>query len=255
MDSLNPADGGSTLRGRRVLVTGGAVRVGRAIVEHLAAVGAHVAVHYHTHAREAGELAARLLGAGLRSRAIAADLRDPEQAESAVAQAADALGGLDCIVHNASIFRPTPVDTLCERDWADYLGVHLLGPWHLIRAALPSLRASARASIVAIVDLSAWRPWPRYVAHSVSKAALLALVRSLAVALAPDRIAVNAVAPGNVLWPDDVPAELRDREAARTPAGDVGTPADVARAVAYLLSAGPFVTGTTLTVDGGRSLR
>jgi pteridine reductase len=119
----------------------------------------------------------------------------------------------------------------------------------LIREAVP---AGVRA-IVNIVDVAAWQPWPYWLAYSTSKAALLHLTRCLALELAP-AVRVNAVAPGTAAFPDDWTPEQRARQSARIPLGRAGEPADVARAVRYLLSE-DYLTGVCLPVDGGAGLR
>jgi pteridine reductase len=223
----------------QALVTGAARRVGRAIAVELHKSGARVAVHYRSSRAEAEETAAMLGGAPL----VQGDqAREPERI---VAEAAKALGGLDLLVCNAAEFEKAPAETLSRERFERMLAANLTGPFLLMQAALPWLRA-ARGSIVNLLDLCGTsQVWKGYAHYTASKAGLAALTRLLALEWAPE-VRVNAVAPGTV---------LSDKAAGsqRIPLGHIGTPEDVARAVLFLARE-PFITGHILTVDGGRSL-
>jgi NAD(P)-dependent dehydrogenase (short-subunit alcohol dehydrogenase family) len=233
------------LRGKTALVTGGARRVGRAIVEALAEAGARVVVHHHDSGAAAAELAASLPGAI----ALAADLRAPEAAAALVDGARAATGRLDVLVNSAAAYARTPLDALDDDAWHAMLALNLDAPLRLMRAAV---RAGATA-MVNIVDVAAWQPWPGWSAYATSKAALLHLTRCLALELAPT-VRVNAVAPGTVIFPDDWDAERRARQTAKIPLGRIGAPADVARAVRFLVEE-DYLTGVCLPADGGAGLR
>jgi pteridine reductase len=237
---------------RVALVTGGAVRVGRALVEALAEDGYAVVVHHHASAAEGAELVDALRGAGGQAVSLGADLADAGQVERLAREAVGAFGGIDVLVNNASVF---PVEALEETDgalWDHTLAVNLRAPFLLIRHLAPALR-ERRGSVVNLGDLAGVQAWEGYAAHSVSKAGLLHLTRVAARALAPE-VRVNAIAPGTVLPPGTLgDGEVR-RLAERAALRRNGSPADVVRALRYLLD-GEFVTGTTLTVDGGRLLR
>src|SRR6267378_5220702 len=214
----------------QALVTGAAKRLGRAIALELHRAGARVAVHYRESKKEAEEIAALLGGAPL----IQGDqAREPERI---VREASRALGGLDLLVCNAAQFEAM-------------LDSNLTGPFYLMQAALPMLRAS-RGSIVTLLDLcGTTQVWKGYAHYAASKAGLAALTRLLALEWAPE-VRVNGVAPGAVLLPEGTDAASL---AKRIPLGRIGTPEDAARAVLFLARE-PFITGEILTVDGGRSL-
>jgi pteridine reductase len=239
------------IAGTRVLVTGGARRLGRAIALGLGERGAQVAFTYHRSASDARSTAAALAAAGAGGHAIAADLADGNAARSAVQQAADALGGLDVLVHAASGgFVPCDPMEVEPQLFADALGSTLTGGFFCAQAAR---RAMGEAGVIVYVtDIAALEAWPLFAPHAAAKAALAQLTRSLARAFAP-AVRVCAVAPGPVLLPDGSDDELRARHARRTALGRLGSPADVVDAIAYLIEA-DYVTGEQLVVDGGHTL-
>lgn len=236
---------------RVALVTGGGVRLGRAISMGLAESGYDLVVHYRS-SRDDADHVVRAAGAlGRRALAVPADLAEASAPAALVEAAREAFGRLDLLVNNAASFDERPLEEVDAEAWDAVMGLNVRAPHLLVRAAAPLLRA-ARGSVVNILDLSAFQPWTGYPAHAVSKAALAHLTRIQARALAPE-VRVNGVAPGAVLPPDDFPPQRLEALRARTPLGTLGTPEDVVRAVLYLASA-PFVTGEILTVDGGRLL-
>ncbi len=177
------------------------------------------------------------------------DVSRPEDARLLVERAVRELGGLDLLVNCAGEgFAPKPFDELTEDDWDAAFGATAKGSFFVTQAAAPHLRAS-RGCVVMIEDVAGYQPWPAFVAHSAAKAAQAMLTRVLARALAPE-VRVCGVAPGPVA----VERSQEKRRAAETLLGRVGSPEDVAAAVAYLAGA-DFVTGTTLFVDGGRALK
>jgi pteridine reductase len=241
------------LEGKVILVTGGALRVGAAIVRRLHAAGASVLLHYRSSSSAAETLADELGSARPGSvRTLRADLLATDGLPALVDRALQAFGRLDGLVNNASSFFATPVGAIREADWTDLIGTNLKAPLFLSQAAAPSLRES-RGAIVNIVDIHAERPLARYPVSCAAKAGLAGLTRALAIELAPE-VRVNGVAPGPIAWPetDDFDPGERAAIVEHTLLKRVGDPEDIAGAVAYLLSA-PYVTGQILAVDGGRS--
>ena len=237
------------------LVTGGARRVGAAIVRRLHAAGANVVVHCHRSRDAASALAAELNALRLASAAVAcADLLDTGALPGLAAQALSAFGRLDLLVNNASSFYPTPIDAIDEAQWLDLIGTNLKAPLFLARAAAPALRERGGA-IVNIIDIHAERPMRDHLIYNAAKGGLAALTRALALDLGP-QVRVNGVSPGAVVWPEagawEDPAE-REAIVRRTILGRTGVPEDIAGAVLYLAGA-PYVTGQILAVDGGRSI-
>lgn len=240
------------LPGRTALVTGGAHRVGRALSLALARAGADVVVNYHTSEEKARATVREIEKIGRRAIAVRADVSDEEAVKRLVERTEAEFGRLDVLVNSASLFESAPLEEISAAEWDRVLGVNLRGPFLLARTAAPLLREDDGV-IVNIADLSAFQPWPSFAHHSVSKAGLIHLTRILAGALAP-RIRSVAIAPGTILPPEDYTVAERQREADRTVLGRVGSPEDVARTLIFLVES-DYITGETVTVDGGRRVR
>jgi len=238
------------LSGKGVLITGAAVRVGRAIALAAAQAGADVAIHYHRSAEAAARTSEDCKARGGRAVAVQADLTDPGQVARMVAQVAEGLGSLWAVVNSASVFYRTPLEEVTDRHWKENLDVHVMAPWWVTRAALPHMRRLGSGRVVNIVDWAAEKPYTEYLPYVVSKAGLLCMTRALAKELAPD-ITVNAVAPGPMLPGPELDEEARRRIARRVPLKRWGTPEDVAAAVMFFLAATDYATGSVLHVDGG----
>ena len=234
-------------------MTGGARRVGACIVRGLHAAGANVVLHYRSSADDAAELARELNGVRPGSTILAeCDLLETAQLPALVKVAADAFGGLDVLVNNASTFYPTPVGDITAIDWDDLIGSNLKAPLFLAQAAAPLLK-DARGLIVNLADIHGIKPLRRYPVYSVAKAGLIMLTKSLARELGP-HVRVNAIAPGPILWPEDgLDKELQEKIIDRTALKRLGSPEDVARACLFFATEAPYVTGQVLAVDGGRS--
>ncbi len=241
------------LNGRVALVTGGAVRVGRAITLGLAREGMRLVVHYHTSRSAAQTLLEEVRAEGGEAVAISADLERTEEVLRLAAEAEAAFGGVDVLVNNASVFPPQGLPETDPALWDRTVAVNLRAPFFLTQRLATGMRARGAGVVVNLADLAGLRPWASYAAHSVSKAGLVHLTRVAARALAPE-VRVVAIAPGTVLPPEDLSSGEVDRLARNTPLGRNGSPDDVVQAVLYLLRA-DFVTGEVLVLDGGRILK
>jgi pteridine reductase len=244
----------SPLRDQVLLITGGARRVGAAIVRQLHGAGARVLLHHRDSAAAARALAAELNAARPGSVAIeAADLLHPQIPERLVAAALREFGRLDILINNASTFYPTHVGEITPVHWDDLMGTNLKAPLFLSQAAAPSLR-DAQGLIINIVDIHALRPLKAHPVYSVAKAGLVMLTKSLARELGPE-VRVNGIAPGPVLWPEGVVADaLKTEIIAKTALKRHGTPEDIARTALFLAKDAPYITGQIIAVDGGRSI-
>jgi NAD(P)-dependent dehydrogenase (short-subunit alcohol dehydrogenase family) len=237
------------LHGKVALVTGGAIRVGKAISLGLAAAGANVVMNYHSSAVAAQETADELKALGVAVLPYRADVSRASEIAAMVEAAVDRFGRLDVLVNSASIFVRVPWSILDEATWDRSLAVNLKGPFLCSQACAPHLAAHGDGAIVNIVDGSALRPFPNYMAHSASKAGLLNMTYALAGELAP-AVRVNAIVPGPILPPVDATPEQNLAGQNRTLLRRWGSPADIAGAVVYLVQA-DYVTGIVLPVDGG----
>ncbi len=242
----------TSLAGKAALVTGGAVRVGRAISLALGGAGADVAVHYRSSAREAEEVSALIRSAGRRSFPVSGDLALPEDCRRVVRQALRELGGLDFLIHSAASFYRAALHETDERIWDSSMNVNARAGFLLAREAAETLR-ERRGRVILLSDFLALHPVRNYAAHSVSKAAVEGLVRALAVELAPE-VSVNGIAPGTVLPPEGTPPEEAERWARKVPLKRNGEPEDIARTVLFLCAGPAFLTGQIIRVDGGKAL-
>lgn len=245
---------GGRLAERRVaVITGGAVRVGRAISRALAADGWALVVNYHGSEGVAEELVEELERVGRPARAVRADVADPAQIDKLLSVTVDTFGRLDLVVNNAAIFERRSFLDLDDELWERTLAVNLTGAFLLARRAAAMMWEAGVGRIVNICGITGARPVGEYAPYCVAKAGLDMLTRCMAEALAP-RVQVNGVAPGTVLLPEGLPEEEQLRVVRRIPAGHIGAPDDVVAAVRFLASAPPYITGTIIGVDGGASI-
>lgn len=233
------------------LVTGGAVRIGRAITLGLAEAGYQVVVNYHTSESEALKVTRQIEELGGTAAVAPGDVSLAEDVSRIADTVRDRFGRLDLLVNNASLFPSGDLLEVEEGDWDRVMAVNLKGPFLMVKAVADLLEASG-GRIVNLVDLSAFQPWVGHPHHAVSKAGLLHLTRVMARAMAP-RVRVNAIAPGAVLLPEGYDEGTVERSRERAALGTLGTPEDVVRTVLFL-ERSPFITGEVIVVDGGRML-
>jgi pteridine reductase len=244
------------MQGKTVLVTGGAKRVGAAIVRRLHAAGANIVIHYRSSINEALALCLELNASRKDSaQCVQADLVAVAELKPMVEEAIRCFGRLDALINNASSFYATPLDAIDESQWLDLVGTNLKAPMYLAQAAAEELRRR-NGCIVNIADIHAERPMQGHLLYNVAKSGLVALTKSLAQEMAP-QIRVNAVAPGVIVWPEGEAwqdAEQRKHIVAHTLLKREGEPDDIAKAVRFLIADAPYITGQVIAVDGGRSI-
>jgi pteridine reductase len=238
------------LSGRVALVTGAGKRLGRAVALRLAGEGADLAVHYRGSDEGAREVVEEIEKLGRHAVAMRAELTSVEEIRVLVQKVAHEFGRIDVLVNSAANFLPSSVISTTEEIWDASLDTNVKGPFFLAQAAAPWLRR-ANGVIVNFADTGGILGWPGYIAHSVSKAGMIMLTKTLAKALAPD-VRVNAIAPGTITMPGD-PPEWEKEFVKLAPLKKTGTTTDIAEAVSYLVSA-KFLTGHVLVLDGGRTL-
>lgn len=246
----------------RALVTGGAIRLGRAMALYLAGRGYDVAVHYAGSADAAAQTVADLRALGVQAHALQADLLDPAQTEALIPRAMAALDGpLTLLLNNASIFEYDNAASATATSWDRHLGSNLRAPFFLSQAfaaqapkAAPDAQGEplARAMILNMLDQRVLKPTPEFITYSLAKHALWALTRTMAQALAPD-IRVNGIGPGpTVQGTRQSPSHFAKQRAA-TILGRGASPAEICTTLGYFLDS-PGVTGQMIAVDGGQHL-
>jgi NAD(P)-dependent dehydrogenase (short-subunit alcohol dehydrogenase family) len=237
---------------RTALVTGGAKRIGKAIVEDLAAHGFAVAIHANESLEDAQVIAHRLNAEGGKAAALQCDLADGAATARLIAAATAALGPLDLIVNNASLFKPDTVTAFDDALWDRHFAVHVKAPSILARDFVRQLPDGVAGSIVNIIDQRVWNPTPRYYSYTLSKSALWMATRTMAQSFAP-RVRVNAIGPGPSLpneRQDDAAfqAQVEGLILRRGPSLD-----EFGRTVRFLFDT-PSVTGQMIALDGGQHL-
>lgn len=237
---------------KTALVTGAAVRIGRAIAEGLAADGWAVALHHRHSADEARAAVKAIEAAGGKAVALQAALDDEAQSGALVPRAIEALGSLGCLVNSAAVFEHDDVASATRASWDLHLETNLRAPFVLSQAFAKALPRDAQGAIINLVDQRVWSLTPQFICYTLSKAGLWTLTQTMALALAP-RIRVNAIGPGPVLPSPRQTQEQFVAQSRRTPLGRGPSPQEVYDAVRFILAA-PALTGQMIALDGGQHL-
>ena len=241
------------IEGKVALVTGGAVRVGKAISLGLAREGASVALHYNRSQNEALRTVSEIESFGAKAVALEGDFLSVEQIERVVNACLETFGRIDILVNNAAVYFKTRFGQTQEGEWDALVNVNLKAPFFCAQLASQTMLEQKRGKIINITDIAGIAPWPDYIPYCTSKSGLIALTKGLAKALAP-HIQVNAIASGTVLFQEETQkpsqAELIDQTLLKR----VGNPQDIVNTVIFLVQGSDFITGEVIAVDGGRLL-
>lgn len=239
------------LRGKVAIVTGGAVRLGRALALALAEQGARLVIHYNSSTGPAEETLSQIkaLSDGI---AFQADLRQVSQVQTIIRRAMEHFGQVDVLINSAAIYEPGGIADTTEADWDRHFETNLKAPFFLCQAFAAQVGMEQPGHIINIADWRATRPRANYLAYTLTKAALITMTYSLAQALAPN-IQVNAIAPGLILPPPGKDQAYLEQMAQTIPAHKAGSPEDIAKAMLFLL-ASDFITGEIIFVTGGEHL-
>lgn len=241
------------IAGKVALVTGSAVRVGRETALELARAGADLVIHYRRSQAQAEQVADAVRALGRRAATVQADFAQPGEACDRLIRAIDSpFGRCDILVNNASAYASGTPNTMSGSDWAELLAVNVTSPVMLAERLGPRMADAGGGAIVNMLDIQGRRPWARYLSSGIAAGALWTATIGLARGFAP-AVRVNGVAPGTVLWNDRDDPALLQRVIERTPMKRIGQPADVAKAVRFLVE-NDYITGQVLCVDGGRSM-
>jgi len=238
------------LKDKVVLITGGAVRVGRAITNELSAAGSTIFCHYNSSEKAAKELQKIHPTINL----LKGNLNSHDSSRFLIEEIIKKAGTIDILINNAAIFTKTPIGTVTEDDWNDLFDINLKSNFFLSQEASKIMTAKQKGKIINIADTSGLRPWPSYIPYSITKSGVISLTKGLAKALAP-HIQVNCINPGPVLIPEDYTDTQISQAIEKTLLKRIGTAEDIAAAVRFLLEDGDYITGLILSVDGGRSIK
>lgn len=242
---------------RVALVTGsGKRRVGWHVAEALAQRGYSLAIHFHHSAMEAAETVADFQRRGIDAAAFCADLADESAIQSMVTEVNRRFGRIDVLVNSAAIWSSQPLEKVTAADLRRFFDINTLGTFLVSQqVGLQMAQAEGGGVIILIGDWATARPYQDYSAYMVSKGSIPTMTRCLAVELGTrnPRVRVNAILPGPVMLPPDLPAAVREHSIQSTLVKHEGSPGNVAQAVVHFIE-NDFVTGVCLPVDGGRSL-
>lgn len=235
------------------LITGAAHRIGATTAKLLHQNDMNIVLHYRGSRQQAQALQKELNDKRENSVIIIqADLHITNGLPALIEESVKAWGRLDILINNASSFYPTRIGKATEEQWDDLVGSNLKAPFFLSQAAAPHLKKT-NGCIINIVDIHAERPLKTFPIYSMAKAGLVMMTKSLAGELGPE-IRVNAVAPGAILWPENLDEVAKQRIISRTFLKRQGNPNDISKTILYLIKDADYVTGQIIAVDGGRSL-
>jgi len=244
----------STLEGAVVVVTGAGRGIGRAIAEELGQGGAKVVVNYSRSRGPAEELVAELLQKGApRAVAIQADVANPDQAANLIEETVKQLGRVDVLVNNAGINIDRSLKKMTVEDWNTVIQVDLSSFFYIVRAAIPYLTEQKSGKIINISSFVGQAGNFGQANYSAAKAGIIGFTKTAALELARSNVTVNAVCPGFIGTEmyATIPEKVKEAILQRIPLGRVGTPQEVARAIRYLIVDGDYITGQTLSINGG----
>jgi glucose 1-dehydrogenase len=256
-----------SLAKQKALVTGASSGIGRAVALAMGRAGADVLVNYLSSPQDAEEVAANIRQFGVRSATYKADVASEQQVQGMFERARAEFGTVDILVANAGLQQDANIGTMTLDQWNKVLSVNLTGQFLCAREAVREFRrrgivedvSRAAGKIICMSSVHQVIPWAGHVNYAASKGGIHSMMQSLAQELAPERIRVNAIAPGAIRTPINRAAwdtkEAYDRLLTLIPYGRIGEPEDVARAAVWLASdASDYVVGTTLFIDGGMTL-
>ena len=239
------------LAGATVLITGGARRVGRACAFTLASAGANILLHYRNSEKDAHQACRQMEKFSIQAKTFKADLTKLADIRALAHKAWKAFGGIDVLVNSASFFLRTPIETLTEKQWYQLLDTNLKGNFFLAREIGLLMTKRGRGKIINIADWAGERPYKNYLPYCISKAGVIAMTKGLAKTFAP-LVQVNAISPGPVLLPPTISQKEKKAILRGTPLRRFGSPNDIANTVRFLIEGTDFMTGSIVTVDGGR---
>lgn len=241
------------MKSKTVLITGAAKRIGAAIAEHLHRAEMNIIIHHNTSKKEANNLVDKLNESRPDSAiTVQADLEYHDSYAALINSSLAFKGSIDVLINNASVFYPSPLDTLSNEQWNETINSNLKAPLFLSQLVASSLSKN-KGCIINIADIHANRPLKDHSIYSISKAGLIMLTQSLAKELAPN-VRVNAISPGAITWPKDMSEKKKQSILEHTALKRTGSMEDISKAVLFLINDADYITGQVLNIDGGRTL-
>lgn len=238
------------LRGKTAIITGGAHRLGKSIALMLADEGVNLAIHYFSAHDEATKTVLELQGKGIDAYELQCDISNPQEVTKLVSTVQERSGQIDILINCADHFESHPFPLSNLDAWERTISVSLNGTFYLCNAVAPGMLDAKSGHIITMVDLSAYKPWPKFLSHSVAKAGLVALTQQLAQEMSP-WVRVNGIAAGLVLPPTHFSAEKIAQTGTKTLLKRWGNPKDISETAKFLLYS-DYITGEIITVDGGQ---
>ena len=240
------------IKNKTALITGGAVRLGRAICLELADAGANIFCQYHSSSEQASSLKKAIESKGGKIEIFQADLTEADAAKKISRAAQSAFGQIDILVNNSALFYPTALGEVKEQDWDTFHDLNLKAAFFLSQEVGLLMQQQKLGRIVNIGDTSVDSPWKNYIPYILSKSGVVTMTKGLAKALAP-HVLVNCINPGPVMFPDHYNEEQRAKSVKRTLLQREGSAEDIARTARFLIET-DYITGAVIPVDGGRHI-
>ena len=235
-----------------VVITGGAIRVGREFALHLAHQGANIVFSYLNDSEDWRQTKTDIENIGVKCLAVQTDIRSVSQIKKLMQEAVTEFGNIDTLINNAGIWLKSPALKISEDEWDQSMDINLKGPFFCMQTAAPIMNKQGHGVIINITDLSAFQVWPSYTHHAAGKTGLVSITKYMALELAPD-IRVNAVAMGTVMVPPNASAEKIKWSEEKSLLKRIGKPEEAAKLIQFIIE-NDFVTGSVYLMDGGRSL-
>ncbi|MEE8423407.1 MAG: SDR family oxidoreductase [Thermodesulfobacteriota bacterium] len=241
------------LKGKVILVTGGAKRLGRAISLGLAQKGARMAIHYNRSGEEAKDTLKAITDKGGEGCLFPADLIGEKEVFKVIQNVSSYFGTVDILINNAAIFEEGSFFTTTSENWDRHFNINLKAPFLLSQKFAEQVSENGAGKIIHITDFRGVKPGVEHFAYTIAKSALITMTKSMAKVLAP-RITVNALALGAILSPEGTGEDYFEQKIKKIPLKRSGEPSDVVSAIQFLLEGADFITGATLIIDGGEHL-
>jgi len=241
------------IKNKIILITGGAVRLGRAITLEMVKLGAEVFCHYNSSEKEANKLREETESYEGNIHLIKSDFSQEKQAEKIISEIFAKTNQIDILINNAAIFFKTPLGKIKENDWDKLFSINLKTPFFISQKVGLIMKEKGFGKIINIGDTSGLNPWPGYLTYSLTKSGIISMTKGLAKALAPE-VLVNCINPGPVLIPEYYEKNDIKKAVDKTLVKKSGSANDVVQTVKYLIEGTDYITGSIINVDGGRSI-